>query len=64
MVVLGYPEKPSYSGKKAAKEFLRISSMLLPCAILLKNTMLNSLALNPISTSLNRRAKIAFQVDN
>jgi len=54
MVALGYPEKPTYSEKKAAKEFFESLSMLLPCAVCRKHYA-QHLALNPITTSLDRR---------
>ena len=54
IVALGYPEKPNYSQKKAAKEFFESLVFLIPCEVCRKHYSQN-LAITPITQYLDRR---------
>ena len=54
LVALGYPEKPNYSQKKAAKEFYESLVFLLPCEICKKHYS-QHLATMPVTQYLDRR---------
>ncbi len=54
IVALGYSDKPSYSEKKAAKEFYEGLQFLLPCPTC-KAHYSENLKVNPISPSLDNR---------
>ena len=51
---MGYPEKPSYSHKKAAKEFFESLIFLLPCDVCRKHYT-QHLAVKPVAQYLDRR---------
>ncbi len=57
LVALGYPEKPSYAQKKAAKEFYESLQYLLPCEVCRKHYSQN-LALKPVTPYLDRRSDL------
>ena len=54
IAAMGYPEKPTYSQKKAAKEFFEAISSLLPCEVC-RTHYAQHLALKPITPFLDRR---------
>ena len=54
ITALGYPEKPNYSQKKAAKEFYESLAFLLPCSVC-KEHYAQTLAIKPITPFLDRR---------
>ncbi len=54
IVALGYPEKPTYAHKKAAKEFFESLQYLLPCEVCRKHYSQN-LTVMPITPHLDRR---------
>lgn len=54
IVAMGYPEKPSYSHKKAAKEFFESLIFLLPCDVCRKHYT-QHLAVKPVAQYLDRR---------
>lgn len=51
---LGYPQKPSYNQKKAAKEFYEALVFLIPCPICREHYS-QFLQQNPVAPSLDRR---------
>ena len=51
---LGYPQKPSYGQKKAAKEFFEALAFLIPCPVC-RDHYSKFLQETPISPSLDRR---------
>jgi hypothetical protein len=57
LAALGYPEKPTYAQKKAAKEFYESLQFLLPCEVCRKHYSQN-LALRPITPSLDSRTDL------
>ena len=54
IVALGYPEKPNYSQKKAAKEFFESLGFLIPCDVC-KTHYAQHLAVKPVTQHLDRR---------
>lgn len=54
IIALGYPNEPTYSDKKAAKEFFESLVRLIPCAICREHYTAN-LKEMPITASLDRR---------
>lgn len=54
IVTLGYPQDPSYSDKKAAKEFFESLQMLIPCPIC-KQHYISHLVKSPIGPALDSR---------
>ncbi len=54
IVAMGYPEKPTYSQKKAAKEFFESLQYLLPCSEC-RTHYAQHLAVSPITPHLDRR---------
>lgn len=54
IVALGYSETPTYSQKKAAKDFFESLQYLLPCDVCRKHYT-QHLAVSPISPHLDRR---------
>lgn len=57
IAALGYPESPSYTEKKAAKELFESMQFLIPCAICREHYK-NHLAENPITPFLDRRSDL------
>ncbi len=57
IVALGYPEKPNYSQKKAAKEFFESLRFLIPCKVCQEH-YIQHLALTPITPFLDRRSDL------
>lgn len=51
---LGYPTNPTYSDKKAAKEFIESLQFLIPCPIC-RNHFTEHLATHPLTPHLDRR---------
>jgi hypothetical protein len=54
IIALGYPKKPTYADKKAAKEFFESLQFLLPCEIC-KTHLKVHLRKHPITPFLDRR---------
>lgn len=54
IVALGYPKDPTYSDKKAAKEFFESLQHLIPCSIC-KNHYVQHIKNKPITPSLDTR---------
>ena len=54
IVALGYPKDPTYSDKKAAKEFFESLQHLIPCSIC-KNHYVQHIQNKPITPSLDTR---------
>jgi hypothetical protein len=54
IVALGYPQKPNYAEKKAAKEFFESLAFLLPCSICKEHLRVH-LRKHPITPHLDRR---------
>lgn len=54
IVAMGYPEKPTYAQKKAAKEFYESLQYLLPCSVC-RQHYAQHLAVAPITPHLDRR---------
>ena len=54
ITALGYPEKPTYAHKKAAKEFFESLQYLIPCEVCRKHYVQN-LTVMPITPHLDRR---------
>ena len=57
IISLGYPEDPSYSEKRAAKEFFNGLVYLLPCPIC-RTHFREVLQLNPVETWLDNRKSL------
>ena len=63
IVALGYPAEPSYSDKKAAKDFFESLKFLLPCSICRKH-YIQHFQNNPITPALdNRNSLIKWTID-
>lgn len=54
MIALGYPKAPTYTEKKAAKEFYESLTSLIPCPVC-KEHYMKFLAENPITPHLDTR---------
>ena len=54
IVALGYPQKPNYAEKKAAKEFFESLAFLLPCSVCKEHLRVH-LRKHPITPHLDRR---------
>ena len=57
VAALGYPKEPTYTEKKAAKEFYESLQFMLPCGIC-REHYAKHIQANPISTFLDRRADL------
>jgi hypothetical protein len=57
IVALGYPTNPSYTDKRAAKEFYESLQHMLPCGVC-REHYAKHLVANPISTFLDRRVDL------
>jgi FAD-linked sulfhydryl oxidase len=57
VAALGYPKEPSYTEKKAAKEFYESLQFMLPCGVC-REHYAKHIQANPISTFLDRRADL------
>jgi hypothetical protein len=63
IVALGYPKTPTYSDKKAAKEFFESLQFLLPCSVCRKHYT-QHFQNNPITPALDTRdALIKWTID-
>lgn len=63
IVSLGYPQDPTYSDKKAAKEFFESLQMLIPCP-LCRQHYVSHLAKSPIGPALdNRKDLFRWSID-
>lgn len=57
VAALGYPKEPTYTDKKAAKEFYESLQFMLPCGVC-REHYARHIQSNPISTFLDRRADL------
>ena len=57
IAALGYPQNPTYTDKKAAKEFFESLQWMLPCSVC-RDHYAKHIVENPISTFLDKRADL------
>jgi hypothetical protein len=57
IVALGYPNNPTYTDKRSAKEFYESLAFLLPCSVC-REHYAQHLQKNPISTFLDKRSDL------
>lgn len=57
IAALGYPKNPTYTDKRAAKEFFEALQFMLPCGVC-RDHYANHIKSKPISTFLDKRADL------
>ena len=57
IAALGYPKEPTYTEKRAAKEFFENLQFLIPCSVC-RDHYSNHMKTKPITTFLDRRADL------